>query len=172
MKELSKAVQRLDSYASPAQAFAEMTSDLLKDIQSSDELSCYFLMVIRTILKEEALPKIAEFRKSDLSLFEKAAELIEKGQHNTGYIEYVATSEAARGKGVCTALFQHVMQELPYNEYILDVADTKENAYRLYKKLGFTEFMRKQEKHPKLKGLNERIYMKWCKNEIGDGSVS
>jgi len=64
------------------------------------------------------------------------------------------------------------MQELPYNEYILDVADTKENAYRLYKKLGFTEFMRKQEKHPKLKGLNERIYMKWCKNEIGDGSVS
>jgi len=79
MKELSKAVQRLDSYASPAQAFAEMTSDLLKDIQSSDELSCYFLMVIRTILKEEALPKIAEFRKSDLSLFEKAAELIEKG---------------------------------------------------------------------------------------------
>lgn len=79
VKELSKAVQLLDSYDSPAKAFAEMTSGLLKDIRSSDELSCYFLMVIRTILKEEALPKIAEFRKSDLSLFEKAAELIEKG---------------------------------------------------------------------------------------------
>lgn len=85
---------------------------------------------------------------------------------NTGYIECVATSEAARGKGVCTALCQHVMRELLYDEYILEVADTNENAYRLYKKLGFTEFMRKQEKYPKLKGLNERIYMKWCKNDI------
>jgi len=37
-------------------------------------------MVIRSILEGEALPQIAEFRKSDLSLFEKAAELIEKGQ--------------------------------------------------------------------------------------------
>ncbi|MEG6612064.1 GNAT family N-acetyltransferase [Pseudoclostridium thermosuccinogenes] len=82
---------------------------------------------------------------------------------NTGYIECVATSEAARGKGVCTALFQHVMQELPYREFILDVADTNQNAYRLYKKLGFSEFMRKQEKHPKLKGFNERVYMKWTK---------
>ena len=80
VKELSKAVQLLDSYDSPAKAFAEMTSGLLKDIRSSDELSCYFLVLIRSILEEEALPQIAEFRKGDLSLFEKAAELIEKGQ--------------------------------------------------------------------------------------------
>lgn len=82
---------------------------------------------------------------------------------NTAYIECVATSEAVRGKGVCTALLQHIMQELPYSEFILDVADTNQNAYRLYEKLGFSEFKRKQEKHPKLKGLNERIYMKWLK---------
>jgi len=84
---------------------------------------------------------------------------------DTAYIECVATSEVARGKGVCTALFQHVMQELPYREFILDVADTNQNAYRLYKKLGFTEFMRKQEKYPKLKSFNEKIYMKWCKQK-------
>jgi len=55
------------------------------------------------------------------------------------------------------------MQGLPYCELVLDVADTNQNAYRLYKKLGFSEFMRKQEKHPKLKGFNERVYMKWTK---------
>jgi ribosomal protein S18 acetylase RimI-like enzyme len=82
---------------------------------------------------------------------------------DTAYIECVATSEMARGKGVCTALFQHVMQELPYHEFILEVVDTNQTAYQLYKKLGFSEFMRKKEKHSKLKGFNERIYMRWLK---------
>ncbi len=84
---------------------------------------------------------------------------------DTAYIECVATSGAARGKGVCTALFQHVMQELPYNKFILEVVDTNQNAYRLYKKLGFTEFKRKPEKHSKLKGFHERIYMNWYKDK-------
>jgi len=78
--ELSKTVELLDSYASPAQAFFEMTSGLIKDFISSDELSCYFLVIMRSILEADALPQMAEFRKSDLSLYEKAAELIEKGQ--------------------------------------------------------------------------------------------
>ena len=82
---------------------------------------------------------------------------------DTAYIESVATSEAAQGKGVCTALFKYVMKELPYRQYILEVADTNQNAYRLYKKLGFVEFERKGVKRPKLKGFNEIIYMKWCK---------
>ncbi len=81
----------------------------------------------------------------------------------TAYIECVATSEDARGKGVCTALFKHVMQELSYREYVLDVADTNMNAIKLYKKLGFEEFMRKFEKNAKLKGFTARIYMKWCR---------
>jgi AcrR family transcriptional regulator len=80
VKELTKAAQIFDSHASPTQAFAEMTSSLIKDIQSSEELSCYFLMITRSIFEEEALPQMAEIRKSDLLLFEKAAELIEKGQ--------------------------------------------------------------------------------------------
>ncbi len=80
IRELSKAIQFLSSHVSPLQAFAEMTSDLLKDIRSSEELSCYFLLVTRSILEEEALVQLAGLQKSDLSLFEKAAELIEKGQ--------------------------------------------------------------------------------------------
>ncbi len=82
---------------------------------------------------------------------------------DTAYIESVATSQAARGKGVCTALFRYVMQELPYHQYILEVVDTNENAYRLYKKLGFAEMGRKRVKHPKFKGFNEIIHMNWCK---------
>jgi ribosomal protein S18 acetylase RimI-like enzyme len=82
---------------------------------------------------------------------------------DTAYIECVATGEMARGKGVCTALFQYVMQELPYRGFILEVVDTNQTAYQLYKKLGFSEFMRKKEKHSKLKGFNERIYMRWLK---------
>lgn len=80
---------------------------------------------------------------------------------DTAYIECVATIESARGKGVCTKLFRHVMENLPYRQFVLDVADTNDAAYRLYKKLGFSEFKRKDEKYPKLKGLNQRIYMNW-----------
>lgn len=79
------------------------------------------------------------------------------------YIECVATNEKARGKGVCTALFQHVLRELPYREYLLEVVDTNRNACRLYKKLGFEEFKRKPERYPRIKGFNERIYMSWCR---------
>ncbi len=80
LNELSKAIQLLDSYSSPVQAFEEMTSDLLRDIESSEEISCYFLLVSRSILEIEALPQIAELQTGNLALFEKAAYLIEKGQ--------------------------------------------------------------------------------------------
>lgn len=82
---------------------------------------------------------------------------------DTTYIECVATSEAARGKGVCTELFRYVMEKLPYRQFILEVADTNQTAYRLYKNLGFSEFKRKNEKYSKLKGLNQRIYMNWSR---------
>ncbi len=82
---------------------------------------------------------------------------------DTGYIECVATSEKARGRGVCTALLQYVMQELPYRQFVLEVVDTNQTAYRLYKKVGFSEFRRKPEKFSKFKGFRERIYMKWSK---------
>ncbi|BAB04707.1 GNAT family N-acetyltransferase [Halalkalibacterium halodurans] len=79
--------------------------------------------------------------------------------HDTGYIECVATTKKARGKGVSTTLFRYVLENAPYQHYVLEVVDTNENAYRLYKKLGFTEFERKKERFSKLKGFKERIYM-------------
>lgn len=78
---------------------------------------------------------------------------------DTGYIECVATSVKARGKGVSTALFHYVVQNAPYRRYILEVVDTNEAAYRLYAKLGFKELERKKEKFAHMKSFNERIYM-------------
>ncbi|AXF57427.1 GNAT family N-acetyltransferase [Salicibibacter kimchii] len=80
-------------------------------------------------------------------------------QDDTGYIECVATTVKARGKGVSTALMSYVLENEDYHRYILEVVDTNEVAYRLYKKLGFTEFERKKEGFSKMKGFEHRIYM-------------
>ncbi|GAE32789.1 GNAT family N-acetyltransferase [Halalkalibacter hemicellulosilyticus] len=80
-------------------------------------------------------------------------------QDDTGYIECVATTVKARGKGVSTALMNYVLEYEDYYRYILEVVDTNEVAYRLYKKFGFTEFERKKERFSKMKGFKHRIYM-------------
>ncbi|OZU87028.1 GNAT family N-acetyltransferase [Virgibacillus indicus] len=78
---------------------------------------------------------------------------------DTGYIECVATTGKARGKGVSTALMSYVLENEDYHRYILEVVDTNEIALRLYKKLGFTEMERKKESFSKTKGFKYRIYM-------------
>lgn len=82
---------------------------------------------------------------------------------DTGYIECVATAVSARGKGVSTALFRHVLENARYRRYVLEVVDTNDTACRLYKKLGFAEIERKKERFSKLKGFHERIYMSFTK---------
>jgi ribosomal protein S18 acetylase RimI-like enzyme len=81
---------------------------------------------------------------------------------HTGYIECVATMEKARGKGAATSLMKQVL-ELPYQEFILEVADNNQTAYQLYKKMGFAQIKRKREKFSKIKGFKERIYMCWSR---------
>ncbi|MDR0382293.1 MAG: GNAT family N-acetyltransferase [Oscillospiraceae bacterium] len=78
----------------------------------------------------------------------------------TGSIEFVATAPEFRGKGVAFALIEHVMKTCGYVEYVLEVADTNTVAIRLYERLGFKEFHRVPEKHPKQSGLNNYVYMK------------
>lgn len=78
---------------------------------------------------------------------------------DTGYIECVATTVKARGKGVSTSLMNYVLKNEAYRRYVLEVTDTNEGAFRLYKKLGFTEFERKKESFSWLKGFTYRIYM-------------
>ncbi len=80
IEELNKFVQILDSYDSPKQAIVEMTASLVGDIHFSNELSRYFLIVIRSMLEEEVLSQIDEFRKSILSLYDKTKDLIKEGQ--------------------------------------------------------------------------------------------
>jgi len=60
----------------------------------------------------------------------------------TGSIEFVATAPEHRGKGAAFGLLEHVMDAMPYTEYVLEVADTNISAIRLYEKLGFNEFKR------------------------------
>jgi ribosomal protein S18 acetylase RimI-like enzyme len=78
----------------------------------------------------------------------------------TGSIEFVATAPEYRGRGVAGTLVEHVMRTCGYAEYVLEVADTNTTAVRLYERLGFKEFQRVPEKHPKQSGLNFYVYMK------------
>jgi ribosomal protein S18 acetylase RimI-like enzyme len=84
----------------------------------------------------------------------------------TGSIEFVATAKEFRGKGVAFALIEHVMKISAYTDYILEVADTNTTAMRLYARLGFKEFHRVPEKHPKQSGLNFYVYMKREANAV------
>lgn len=85
---------------------------------------------------------------------------------DTGYIEWVATSERARGRGVSTELFRHVMEYLPYRTLVLEVLDFNENAHRLYRKLGFAEYARRSAKGAEKRMFKERIYMRWSKGQL------
>ena len=77
---------------------------------------------------------------------------------NTGSIEFVATAIKYRGKGAAAQLLEHVMNIMPYDEYILEVADTNTSAVRLYSKLGFSAFRRAPA--PKNSGFNYFMYMR------------
>lgn len=81
-----------------------------------------------------------------------------------GYIEWVATAERARGRGVSTALFHHVMDRAGYGSLTLEVLDFNENAFRLYRKLGFVEYDRKPARGMEKQMFKERILMRWDKS--------
>ena len=116
-------------------------------------------------LRKKEFKKYFGFIKGTISLY-----LMKKNFHAPlnysdymTYIECVATSTQARGRGVATHLMEYVYNQLPYTEYILEVVDNNTNAIRLYEKLGFREFKRKKAKFPKLMGYKYAIYMKKSK---------
>jgi ribosomal protein S18 acetylase RimI-like enzyme len=75
-----------------------------------------------------------------------------------GSIEFVATSPDFRRQGAGFALLSYIMEETPYETYVLEVADTNTNAIGLYEKLGFREM--KRIKAPRGSGVNFFIYMR------------
>lgn len=80
-----------------------------------------------------------------------------------GLVEFVASSGQYRRKGVARGIINHIIWNMPYREYVLEVADTNVAAIRLYEKLGFREFMRVKGKHRKWSGVNYLMYMKYSK---------
>ncbi|WP_449354814.1 GNAT family N-acetyltransferase [Virgibacillus natechei] len=76
-------------------------------------------------------------------------------------IEKVATAIEYRGKGVATQLINHILSELPYDEFILEAIATNKSAVFVYKNLGFRVYKtRKQLTFHEKFSLTERLYMK------------
>jgi len=80
-----------------------------------------------------------------------------------GMVEFIATSIKYRGQGVASAIMKHICDFTPYDVYALEVADTNTNAVKLYKKPGYSEFLRIRQKHSKKSGVNYLVYMKYIK---------
>ncbi|SES46317.1 N-acetyltransferase [Psychrobacillus sp. OK032] len=85
---------------------------------------------------------------------------------NTGSVEFVGTASKFRGQGVASQIIQHIIENTPYNDYVIEeVADTNTPAMRLYKKLGFEEYKRKPiaKKIAKKIGINNFLSLKYVK---------
>ena len=83
---------------------------------------------------------------------------------NTGFIEFVGTAPKFRGRGVASHIIQHIIENTPSNEYVIEeVADTNTPAMRLYEKLGFEEYRRKPvpEKVAKKMGIHHFLSLKY-----------
>lgn len=78
-------------------------------------------------------------------------------------IEFVSVDDKFRNQGVASGLIKHIIEFSSGNEFVLEVADTNIQAVNLYNKLGFIEFMRVSQKHPKQSGINNLLYMKYTK---------
>lgn len=85
---------------------------------------------------------------------------------DTGSIEYVSTAPEYRRHGIAASWIQHIIDDTPYENSALEVANTNETALRLYQRLGFAEFMRMKSPAPKASGVNEFVYMKKEKNPL------
>lgn len=82
---------------------------------------------------------------------------------NDGYINMLSIHPDYQGKGLAKQLVEDSLKLMPYKTAVLNLIDTNEKAYNLYKKMGFNEFLRKPEKFKKQAGFNEKIYMKYSK---------
>ncbi|MEV0698721.1 GNAT family N-acetyltransferase [Saccharopolyspora sp. NPDC050389] len=84
-----------------------------------------------------------------------------QAEPGTASIEFVATGSAHRGRGVATALLQHMLAFPQFSTYVLeDIADTNAPALHLYEKLGFRESKRTKVRHTKRTGINAYISMR------------
>lgn len=86
--------------------------------------------------------------------------------HGAGSIEFVGTAAEFRGQGVASQLIRHILEHTPYKVYLIEeVADTNIPAMKLYQKLGFEEYKRKQipMKRAKKIGINHIVSLRYTK---------
>ncbi|MBD2862347.1 GNAT family N-acetyltransferase [Paenibacillus oceani] len=86
--------------------------------------------------------------------------------HESGSIEFVGTAVEFRGQGVASQLIRHILEHTPYKVYLIEeVADTNIPAMKLYQKLGFEEYKRKQipMKRAKNIGINHIVSLRYTK---------
>ncbi|MCL2415122.1 MAG: GNAT family N-acetyltransferase [Bacteroidales bacterium] len=89
-----------------------------------------------------------------------------KTTEKTAGVEMVGTNPKFRGRGVATALLNHVHALPEYDTYFLEVVDTNTNAVELYKRLGYVEAARKKAKGGEKKsGINYFLCLKYSKNQ-------
>lgn len=92
--------------------------------------------------------------------------LFENLPPNSGSVEFVGTAIEFRGQGVASQIIRHILENAPYNDYVIEeVADTNIPAIKLYKKLGFEEYKRKPlpEKSAQKSGINYLLSLKYVK---------
>ena len=77
----------------------------------------------------------------------------------TGVIEFVATAPEYRNQGIGHALISYMIENLPHDSYMLEVADTNTTAKRLYERLGFKEL--KRVAASKRSGAGAFVYMRY-----------
>lgn len=74
-------------------------------------------------------------------------------------IGFVTTTPRHQGKGVATALMEHLLT-LPHDEFVLrDIKDTNQAALGLYQKLGFRESGRRQVRLARRAGFSAYVSM-------------
>ncbi|WP_080831935.1 GNAT family N-acetyltransferase [Cohnella massiliensis] len=83
-----------------------------------------------------------------------------------GSIEFVGTAAEFRGQGVASQLIRQILERTPHKIYLIEeVADSNTPAMKLYNKLGFKEYKRRQipSKHAKKIGINYFISLRYIK---------
>jgi len=83
-----------------------------------------------------------------------------------GYLDYLTTDPAYRGRGIGTAMFRYACETLPYERYTFEVLSKNENAIRLYKKLGMRQVKIKRDPIASLVGHGSPIIMEFEAKEF------
>lgn len=75
-------------------------------------------------------------------------------------IDYLATDENYRGKGIASKMLEYACAELCYDECFIDVAANNIVAKRLYEYVGFKEYSQEHSLSVRLLGFGHIIRMK------------